>query len=65
MLLFTGLTAYDTQRIKLSYQQYASVLPAEETGKMGIYDALTMYLNFVNLFQFLLQFTGTRSGGRD
>ncbi|MCL1561977.1 BAX inhibitor (BI)-1/YccA family protein [Parasaccharibacter sp. TMW 2.1886] len=65
VLLFTGLTAYDTQRIKLSYQQYASVLPAEETGKMGIYDALTMYLNFVNLFQFLLQFTGTRSGGRD
>ncbi|OOL19502.1 secY stabilizing membrane protein [Bombella intestini] len=65
VLLFTGLTAYDTQRIKFSYQQYATVLPAEELGKMGVYDALSMYLNFVNLFQFLLQFTGTRSGGRD
>lgn len=65
VLLFTGLTAYDTQRIKFSYQQYAAALPAEELGKMGVYDALTMYLNFVNLFQFLLQFTGTRSDGRD
>ncbi|MBA5725145.1 Bax inhibitor-1/YccA family protein [Bombella favorum] len=65
VLLFTGLTAYDTQRIKFSYQQYATVLPAEELGKMGVYDALSMYLNFVNLFQFLLQFTGTRSDGRD
>lgn len=65
VLVFTGLTAYDTQRIKFSYQQYAAVLPADEMGKMGVYDALSMYLNFVNLFQLLLQFTGTRSGGRD
>ncbi|MCX8666268.1 Bax inhibitor-1/YccA family protein [Acetobacteraceae bacterium B3987] len=65
VLVFTGLTAYDTQRIKFSYQQYAAVLPADEMGKMGVYDALSMYLNFVNLFQLLLQFTGTRSDGRD
>lgn len=65
VLVFTGLTAYDTQRIKFSYRQYAAVLPADEMGKMGVYDALSMYLNFVNLFQLLLQFTGTRSDGRD
>lgn len=65
VLLFTGFTAYDTQRIKLTYQQYAAALPAEELGKMSVYEALTMYLNFVNLFQFLLRFTGSRSGGRD
>ncbi|MCX5619797.1 Bax inhibitor-1/YccA family protein [Bombella pollinis] len=65
VLIFVGFTAYDTQRIKFSYQSYASALPAEALGKMSVYDALSMYLNFVNLFQFLLQFTGTRSGGRD
>lgn len=65
VLLFTGFTAYDTQRIKLTYQQYAAAMPSEELAKMSIYDALTMYLNFVNLFQSLLQLTGIRSGGRD
>lgn len=65
VLLFTGLTAYDTQRIKLSYQQYAYSFSGEEIGKLSVYDALSMYLNFVNLFQFLLQFTGVRSDGRD
>lgn len=65
VLIFTGFTAYDTQRIKMSYQYYASSLGADDIGKMSVYDALSMYLNFVNLFQYLLQFLGERSGGRN
>ena len=58
VLIFAGLTAYDTQRLKLSYYQ----LGGNQTA-MGIatnYGALSLYLNFINLFQFLLSFTGNR-----
>ncbi len=61
VLLFVGLTAYDTQRIKADYIQFAYADGTEEAGKRGVMDALTMYLNFVNLFQFLLQFMGVRN----
>ncbi|QDH17595.1 Bax inhibitor-1/YccA family protein [Swingsia samuiensis] len=61
VVLFTALTAYDAQRIKINYQQNLSYASAEDIGKFSIYDALNMYLNFVNLFQFLLQFTGDRN----
>lgn len=59
VLIFAGLTAFDTQRIKTTYTQYLSVMPADAVGKQSIFDALSMYLDFLNLFQFLLQFTGT------
>ncbi|MXV36221.1 MULTISPECIES: Bax inhibitor-1/YccA family protein [unclassified Saccharibacter] len=65
VLIFTGFTAYDTQRIKMSYQYYVSALGPDDVGKMSVYDALSMYLNFVNMFQYLLQFFGQRTGGRD
>jgi len=63
--IFTVLAAYDTQRIKITYQQSAGYAAPDELGKRSIYDALSMYLNFVNLFQFLLQFTGVRSSNND
>lgn len=61
VFIFTGLTAYDTQRIKLSYAQFAAYEGVEGAAKRSVYDALNLYLNFINLFQFLLQLTGTRS----
>ncbi|UMM64679.1 Bax inhibitor-1/YccA family protein [Aristophania vespae] len=64
VLVFTGFTAYDTQRIKFSYRQQYAYLNPDELAKNSIYDALSMYLNFVNLFQFLLQFMGVRSDNR-
>ena len=61
VLIFTGLTAYDTQRIKLNYGQFAAYGGVEEASKRSVYDALTLYLNFINMFTFLLQLTGTRN----
>jgi len=61
VLVFTGLTAYDTQRIKTSYAQLAYSGGTDEAGKRSVYDALSLYLNFINLFMLLLQLTGNRS----
>jgi len=57
VLIFTGLTAWDTQRIK---SDYAHNLGHETAAKMAVFGALSLYLNFVNIFQFLLQLTGER-----
>jgi len=57
VLLFAGLTAYDTQRIK---SMYAYVHGTEMAGKTVIMGALTLYLDFINMFQFLLSFMGQR-----
>ncbi|MBN9530671.1 MAG: Bax inhibitor-1/YccA family protein [Alphaproteobacteria bacterium] len=57
VIVFTGLTAYDTQSIK---EQYAENYDAESTQKMAVFGALSLYLNFINLFQILLSFTGQR-----
>ena len=57
VLVFTGLTAWDTQRAKSDYVAYAGTAHAEKLGIMG---ALSLYLNFVNLFQLLLTFFGQR-----
>jgi len=57
VLLFAGLTAYDTQRIK---SMYAYVQGTEMAGKTVIMGALTLYLDFINMFQFLLSFMGNR-----
>ncbi len=60
VLIFVGLTAYDTQRIKLTYTQYAYSEGVEGAAKRSVYDALSLYLNFINLFMLLLQLTGNR-----
>jgi FtsH-binding integral membrane protein len=64
VLIFTGLCAYDTQRIKTSYLQYGSSYGVAMANKRSVYDALTLYLNFINLFMFLLQLFGQRTGNR-
>ena len=61
VLIFTGLAAYDTQRIKVSYLQYGASYGVQMAGKRSVYDALTLYLNFINLFMFLLQLFGQRN----
>jgi FtsH-binding integral membrane protein len=57
VLVFTGLTAYDTQSIK---EQYAEGLGTEANSKLAVLGALSLYLNFINLFQLLLSLTGQR-----
>jgi FtsH-binding integral membrane protein len=57
VLIFAGLTAYDTQRLREMYYQ---VQGSDFAGKAAVMGALTLYLNFINLFQFLLSFMGNR-----
>ena len=58
VLVFTGLTAYDTQQIKETYDENYG---GEAVGKLAVMGALTLYLDFINLFQLLLQLLGTRT----
>ncbi|PTQ75497.1 Bax inhibitor-1/YccA family protein [Celeribacter persicus] len=60
VLLFAGLTAYDTQRIKTDYIAHAHAMDGEWLAKSAIMGALNLYLDFINLFMFLLQFLGNR-----
>ncbi len=60
VLIFAGLTAYDTQKIKNDYIQHAHAMDSEWLGKAAIMGALNLYLDFINLFMFLLQFLGSR-----
>jgi len=56
VLIFAGLIAYDTQRLKMTYYQLGG-----DQAAMGVatnYGALSLYINFINLFQFLLSFLG-------
>ena len=55
VLIFSGLIAYDTQRIK---EQYADAWGTETAEKVAVFGALSLYLDFVNLFQFLMAFLG-------
>ena len=55
VLIFSGLIAYDTQKIK---EQYAEAWGTETAEKVAIFGALSLYLDFVNLFQFLMSFMG-------
>lgn len=57
VFLFAGLTAWDTQQIKESYFEADS---AETAGRKAIMGALSLYLDFVNMFLFLLRFLGNR-----
>jgi FtsH-binding integral membrane protein len=57
VLIFAGLTAYDTQRLKNEYQYLRGT---EFAGKAVVLGALSLYLDFINMFQFLLSFLGNR-----
>ena len=61
VLVFVGLTAYDTQRIKNDYVQYAYAAGSDGAAVRSVYDALSLYLNFINLFMLLLQLFGNRN----
>ncbi len=56
VLVFTGLTAWDAQRLK----QMAVALPDGRAGSYAVVGALSLYLDFINLFFSLLRFTGNR-----
>ncbi|WP_375289422.1 Bax inhibitor-1/YccA family protein [Qipengyuania sp.] len=58
VLIFAGLTAYDTQRLK---HQYAQLRGTDFAGKAVVLGALSLYLDFINMFQFLLSFMGNRN----
>ena len=58
VLVFAGLTAWDTQRLKEMYLY--SDLDAESAAKLSVNGALSLYLNFVNMFQMLLSLFGSR-----
>ena len=58
MLIFAGLIAYDTQRLKMTYYELGG-----DQAAMGVatnFGALSLYLDFINLFQFLLAIFGSR-----
>ena len=59
VLIFAGLTAFDTQNIKNTYLRLANS-DRDFLGKAAIMGALQLYLDFLNLFMFLLQFMGNR-----
>jgi FtsH-binding integral membrane protein len=56
VIVFTGLTAWDAQRLRAM----ALALPEGQTGSYAILGALSLYLDFINLFLFLLRFLGRR-----
>ena len=58
VLIFAGLTAYDTQRLKEMYYQ---IQGSEFVGKSAVLGALTLYLNFINMFTLLMQLFGQKS----
>jgi FtsH-binding integral membrane protein len=58
VLIFTGLTAYDTQRAKTTF--LSGMLGTDELAKFAIATALSLYLNFINMFQMLLHLLGNR-----
>lgn len=60
VLIFAGLTAYDTQKIKTDYLQHAAHGDSEWLGKAAVMGALNLYLDFINMFIFLLSIFGNR-----
>ena len=60
VLIFAGLTAWDTQAIKNDYIAHAQMGDSDWLGKSAIMGALRLYLDFINMFMFLLQFLGNR-----
>jgi len=60
VLIFAGLTAYDTQKIKTEYLAHAHHGDTEWLGKAAIMGALSLYLDFINMFMMLLSIFGNR-----
>ncbi len=60
VLIFAALTAYDTQRIKTEYLAHAHHGDTEWLGKAAIMGALSLYINFINMFMMLLSLFGNR-----
>jgi FtsH-binding integral membrane protein len=60
VLIFTGLIAYDTQKLKSLYYQ-----GTDTDGKIGIMAAFTLYLDFINLFIYLLRFFGEKINDKE
>jgi FtsH-binding integral membrane protein len=58
VLIFAGLTVYDTQKIKSTY--YAVAGHGEVMTKSAVIGALYLYIDFINMFLFLLRFMGSR-----
>ena len=59
VIIFTGLTAYDTQRIKSEFIEYR--MQGALATKTAVMGAVHLYLNFINLFLFLLSLMGNRN----
>lgn len=57
VLIFSGLIAYDTQRLK---NEYSDAMGTDAATRQAVWGALALYLNFINLLQFLLYFLGNR-----
>ena len=60
ILVFAGLTAYDTQNIKNTYLAHAHSGDQDWLDKSAIHGAMNLYLDFINMFQFLLMFMGSQ-----
>ena len=58
VLIFAGLTAYDTQRLKMTYYALGGTQTAMSVATS--FGALSLYINFINMFQFLLALFGGR-----
>jgi FtsH-binding integral membrane protein len=57
IIIFVGLTAYETQSLKATYNRYGN---SESTKRVGLMGALNLYMSFLNIFIHLLQFIGDR-----
>ncbi len=60
VILFVGLTAYDTQKIKALGEAMAEDTDAQSLGRVAVVGALTLYLDLINLFILMLEFFGNR-----
>jgi FtsH-binding integral membrane protein len=60
VVIFTGLTAYDCQNLKNDYLTQGEVYGFDSPEKSALFGALSLYLNFVNIFQMLLSLLGTK-----
>lgn len=60
VIIFVGLTAYDTQKIKVMFQQVQHAGINDETNKLALIGSLTLYLDFINLFLYILRLFGDR-----
>lgn len=58
VVLFTGLTAWDSQRVSDINREYGPSMTSEELTKLGILGALSLYLDFLNIFLYLVRIVG-------